>query len=96
MEAAESVSSIDTVSAPGLSVWSLVSGSGALQTVFTQPSGQPLLWSSAINLSEHVITDPRHVAVQWHVAQYTKYITDPCSPHEQRIVNFNCVLMNNA
>ena len=43
MEAAESVSSIDIVSAPGLSVWSLVSGSGALQTVFTPPSGQPLL-----------------------------------------------------
>ena len=38
MEAAESVSSIDTVSAPGLSVWSLVSGSGALQTVFTRVS----------------------------------------------------------
>ena len=42
VEAAESVSSIDIVSAPGLSVWSLVSGSGALQTVFTPPSGQPL------------------------------------------------------
>ena len=39
VEAAESVSSIDIVSAPGLSVWSLVS---ALQTVFTPPSGQPL------------------------------------------------------
>ena len=39
LEAAESVSSIDIVSAPGLSVWSLVSGSGALQTVFTPPSG---------------------------------------------------------
>ena len=38
VEAAESVSSIDTVSAPGLSVWSLVSGSGALQTVFTRVS----------------------------------------------------------
>ena len=36
VEAAESVSSIDTVSAPGLSVWSLVSS--ALQTVFTRVS----------------------------------------------------------
>ena len=33
-EAAESVSSTDTVSAPGLSVWSLVSS--ALQTVFAR------------------------------------------------------------
>ena len=39
----------------------------ALQTVFTPPSGQPL-WSSPINLSEHVITDPRHVA-QYTVLQ---------------------------